>query len=59
MIRTIGQKGAKRLHEDGDPPGVIAENADKLRDIIARLDAVPSVADMDVPGFSLHTEKGD
>ena len=33
-------KGLKRLHEDDDPRGVIAEHADKLRDILARLDAV-------------------
>ena len=51
MIRTIRHKGLKRLHEDDDPRGVIAEHADKLRDILARLDAVPTVADMDVPGF--------
>ena len=51
MIRTIRHKGLKRLHEDDDPRGVIAEHADKLRDILARLDAVPSVADMDVPGL--------
>jgi toxin HigB-1 len=53
MIRTIRHKGLKRLHEDDDPRGVIAEHADKLRDILARLDAVPTVADMDVPGLRL------
>ena len=40
MIRTIRHKGLKRLHEDDDPRGVIAEHAEKLRDILARLDAV-------------------
>ncbi len=33
-------KGLKRLHEDDDPRGVIAENAENLREILARLDAV-------------------
>jgi proteic killer suppression protein len=55
MIRTIRDKGLKRLHEDDDPRGVIAE---QLRDILARLDAVPTVADMDVPGLRLHPLKG-
>ncbi len=58
MIRTIRHKGLKRLHEDDDPRGVIAEHADKLRDILARLDAVLSVSDMDVPGLRLHPLKG-
>jgi proteic killer suppression protein len=48
----------KRLHEDDDPRGVIAEHADKLRDILARLDAILTVADMDVPGLRLHPLKG-
>ena len=58
MIRTIRHKGLKRLLEDDDPRGVIAEHADKLRDILARRDAVPTVADMDVPGLRLHPLKG-
>jgi len=58
MIRTIPHKGLKRLHEEDDPRGVIAEHADKRRDILARLDAVRVAADMDVPGFRLHPPKG-
>ena len=58
MIRTIRHKGLKRLHEDDGPRGVIAEHVDKLRDILARLDAVLTVADMDVPGLRLHPLKG-
>jgi toxin HigB-1 len=38
---------------------VIAEHADKLRDILARLDAATSAGDMDLPGFRLHPLKGD
>jgi proteic killer suppression protein len=58
MIRTIRHKGLKHLHEEDDPRGVMAEHADKLRDILARLDAVKTAADMDVPGFRLHPLKG-
>ena len=39
MIRPIRHKGLKRLYEDDDPRGVIAEHVLKLRDILARLDA--------------------
>jgi proteic killer suppression protein len=47
MIRSIRHKGLKRLHEDDDPHGVISEHAEKLRDILARLDAASSAADME------------
>ena len=57
MIRSVRHKGLKRLHEDDDPRGVFAEHAVKLRDILARLDAARSVADMDMPGFRLHPLK--
>jgi proteic killer suppression protein len=59
MIQSIRHKGLKRLYEDDDPRGVIGEHAEKLRDILARLDAAASVADMDLPGFRLHPLKGD
>ena len=58
MIRSIRHKGLRRLYEDGDLRGVMAEHAEKLRDILARLDAAGSVADMDLPGFRLHPLKG-
>ena len=62
MIRSIGHKGLKRLkrlYEDDDPRGVIREHTEKLKDILARLDAASTVADMDLPGFRLHPLKGD
>ena len=59
MIRTIRHKGLKRLHEDNDTRGVMAEHAVKLRGILARLDAALAVADMDLPGFRLHQLKGE
>jgi proteic killer suppression protein len=51
-------KTADITKKDDDPRGGIAEHADKLRDILARPDAVPTVADMDVPGLGLHPLKG-
>ena len=49
----------KRLYEDDDSRGLIAEHIVKLCDILARLDAARAVADMDVPGFRLHALKGE
>lgn len=59
MIRSIRHKGLKRLYEDDDLRGVIAEHVVKLRDILARLDASRAAADMDLPGLRLHPLKGE
>ena len=58
MIRSIRHKGLKRLYDDDDPRGVMNEHVDKLRDILARLDAAIAPSDMDLPGFRLHALKG-
>ena len=59
MIRTIRHKGLRRLYEEDDARGVIAEHAARLRDILARLDVAVVPEDMDLPGFRLHPLKGD
>jgi proteic killer suppression protein len=59
VILSIRHRGLRRLYEDDDPRGVIAEHAAKLRDILARLDAAGTVADLDLPGFRLHPLKGE
>jgi len=59
MVRRIRHKGLQRLYEDDDIRGVIARHADKLRDILARLEAANSATDMDLPGFRLHSLKGE
>lgn len=59
MIRSIRHKGLKRLYEDDDPRGLMAGHVMRLRDMLARLDAARTVADMDVPGFRPHPLKGE
>ncbi len=59
MIQSFRHKGLKRLYEDDDPRGVMAEHLTKLRHILARLDAAGIVEDMNLPGFSPHALKGD
>lgn len=58
MIRSFRHKGLKRFYEEDDSRGISADHAVKLRDILARLDAAVTVADLDVPGFRLHPLKG-
>lgn len=59
MIRSIRHKGLKRLYEDDNARGVDPEHANKLRDVMARLDAASVPADLDLPGFRLHALKGE
>jgi len=59
MVDSFRHKGLKRLFEDDDHRGVMAEHLTKLRHILARLDAASSAEDMDLPGFKLHPMKGD
>ena len=59
MIQSIRHKGLKRLYEDDDSRGVMSEHEEKLRDILTRLDAAGTIADMNVPGFRLHPLKGE
>jgi proteic killer suppression protein len=59
MVRSIRHKGLKRLYEEDDPRGVNREHAEKLRDILVRLDAAGAITDMDLPGFRPHPLKGE
>jgi proteic killer suppression protein len=59
MIRSIRHKGLRRLYEEDDTRGILRQHAVVLRDILFRLDAAETIADMDVPGFRLHPLKGN
>jgi len=60
MIRSFRHKGLKRLYDNDDTRGVVAEHVQKLRDILARLDAASTIADIaQIQGFKMHPLKGD
>jgi proteic killer suppression protein len=48
----------RRLFERDDARAVFTEHAEKVRDVLARLDAARTVDDMDLPGVRLHPLKG-
>ena len=58
MIQRIRHKGLKKLYKDDSAARVNSDYADKLRRILARLDAASSPQDMDLPGYRLHELKG-
>jgi len=59
VIRSIRHQGLKRLYEEHNPRGVFAEHVEKLRRILARLEAAQLATDMDLPGYRLHALKGE
>lgn len=59
LIKTFKHKGLKNLFEDDDRSGVQPKHAEKLLDILDRLDAAIEVEDMRYPGSKLHQLKGN
>lgn len=58
MIRNFKHKGLRLLYEEGNAKQVQFEHINKLKNILARLDAAFSPEDLDLPGFRLHQLKG-
>jgi toxin HigB-1 len=58
MIKSIRNRGLRRLFEQDDPSGINPDHVGKLRDMLATLQAAPAIAHMDLPGFRLHPLKG-
>ncbi|HVN83764.1 MAG TPA: type II toxin-antitoxin system RelE/ParE family toxin [Candidatus Binatia bacterium] len=58
MIRGWRHKGLRDLFETGRTRGVRPEHANRLRLILARLDASTEPRDMNLPGLRLHALKG-
>lgn len=54
MIKTFNHKGLKKLFEDDDRSGIQPAHAEKLLDILDRLDAASEIQDMRYPGSGLH-----
>ncbi len=59
MVRSISHKGLKKLYEKGQAQGVSANHLQKVRRILASLDAAATTEDLRVPAYNLHPLKGD
>jgi toxin HigB-1 len=59
-IRTFRHKGLRRLYESGDRRGVPSTLVTRLVDILAIMEAAPSVLRIGTfPGLRLHRLKGE
>ena len=59
MIRGFRHKGLRRFFETGSKSGIQAQRVDRLRLVLAQLNAATTPRDMDLPGLDLHPLKGD
>ena len=58
MIRSFRSKALRRFAERGDASRLSVQNPDRLRRLLARLDAAERPEDMNLPGFRFHGLKG-
>jgi proteic killer suppression protein len=58
MIRTFRSRSLQRFAERGDPSKLSVQKVDRVRRILARLDAAQAPEDMNLPGFRFHGLKG-
>lgn len=59
MIESFRHKGLKRLYEEDGRSKLPADMIDRLRRILAALDAAMTIEAMDQPTFRLHPLRGD
>lgn len=59
MIRSFKQKGLRRFFEEGVKSGIRPEHADRLRLVLARLQASTSPKDMELSGLRLYERNGE
>ena len=59
MIQKIRHKGLQKLYQNGSAAKVNPDHADKLRRILGVLDQASRPEEVDLPGFRLHSLKGD
>ena len=58
MIKIFKHKGLENLFYTGSKKGIEPQYAQKMLDILDRLDAAKEIIDMDFPGSYLHQLKG-
>lgn len=59
MIKSFRHKGLERFFSSGNKKGIRPEQAQRLKDILFRLQYATRIEDMDFPGSRLHRLKGD
>jgi proteic killer suppression protein len=59
MIKSFKHKGLKKFYETGNKAGIKSSHNKKLRIQLTALTTATCIEDMDLPGFRLHSLKGN
>jgi proteic killer suppression protein len=59
MIRSFRHRGLKRLYERGDRRGIRPDLVETVERILTALDSAQAPRALDLPGYRLHSLKGD
>ena len=59
MIKTFKHKGLKKFFESGSTAGIKSEHSTKILDRLTFLHTTTCIDDMDIPGYRLHSLKGE
>lgn len=59
VIRSFKHRGLKRFYELGDPRGIRPDLVDTVQEILTVLDGAATPQAMNLPGYRLHSLKGD
>jgi proteic killer suppression protein len=59
MINHFRHKGLAGFYETGSKAGIQAKHADRIRLILARLNASHEPRDLNLPGLRLHSLSGE
>jgi toxin HigB-1 len=59
MIKSFKHKGVKNFYESGSTAGIQAQHKEKIRMQLVALDTANVIEDLDLPGFRLHSLKGN
>lgn len=59
MIRSFRHRGLRRLYERDDPSRIPTDQLARITLALADLDAAGRPRDLDLPGYRLHSLRGD
>lgn len=59
MIKSFKHKGLKRFFTTGNTSGITPTHAGRLAERLQALHTAFTIEDMDIPGWRLHSLKGD
>ena len=59
MIKSFKHKGLKRFFTTGSTSGIDPQHAPRLEERLQALHTAMSIEDMDIPGWRLHSLKGN